>query len=138
MCDVVVAAESAKFGHPELTMATMSGAGGIQRLVRAIGKAAAMDVLLTGRMLHAHEALLAGLISRMCPTGQAVDSAREIARRVSRMPANAAKAIKKSAMAAFNLSLAEGLRLEKGLFYDTLKDPELQIRVERFLSKQPK
>lgn len=135
MCDVVVAGESARFGHPELKMATMSGAGGIQRLVRAVGKAAAMDVLLTGRMLHAHEALLAGLVSRICQTGQALETGREIAATVSGMPAAAAKSIKRDAQAAFELALSDGLRLEKELFHGTLADPELRTRIGRFLEK---
>jgi enoyl-CoA hydratase len=135
MCDIVIAGETAKFGHPELKMATMSGAGGIQRLVRAIGKAAAMDVLLTGRMLHAHEALLAGLVSRMCQSGQALGAAREIAETVSRMPPVVARSIKRDAQAAFELPLSEGLRLEKELFHGTLADPELRKRIGRFLEK---
>jgi enoyl-CoA hydratase len=135
MSDIVIAGDSARFGHPELTMGTMPGAGGVQRLVRAIGKARALDVLLTGRFLSAGEAMAAGLVSRVCAAGQALELARQVAGAVAAMPAEAARAIKRDAAAAFELPLAEGLALEKALFHATLGSAELRSRVAAFLAR---
>src|SRR5260221_13434112 len=79
MCDIVVAGESARFGHPEITLGTLSGAGGTQRLARSVGRAVAMDLILTGRLIDASEAQRIGLISRIVPAGAALDTALEVA-----------------------------------------------------------
>lgn len=136
MCDVVVAAENAMFGHPEIGLATMSGAGGIQRLVRAVGMATAMDVLLTGRRLSASEAMAAGLVSRVCAPGAAVETARGLARQVARLPAGAVRRIKHAARSAHELPLSSGLALEARLFHETLGMPERMEGMQAFLEKR--
>lgn len=116
MCDVVVAAEGAVFGHPELTVGTIPGAGGTQRLTRAVGKCVAMDMLLTGRRLSAAEALQAGLVSRVVPRGEAVATALDLARRVAGLSAPIARLGKQAVRHAQESHLAEGLALERRLF----------------------
>jgi enoyl-CoA hydratase len=136
MCDIVVAAENAKFGHPEVLVGTMSGAGGIQRLVRGLGRARAMDVLLTGRVVTAPEALSLGWISRMCEPGQALTVAREIAKGITALPSGSIRGIKRSARAADELPLEAALQLEMELFHQTLTTGEVPRRVERFLNRK--
>lgn len=136
MADIVVASEAATFGHPELTMGTMPGAGGVQRLVRALGKAVAMDLLLSGRFLSAGEACQLGLVSRITPAGQALATARSLARTIAGMPATAGVSIKVAARAAFEVPLEEGLKIEKELFHETLQSDELRARVGAFLARR--
>jgi enoyl-CoA hydratase len=136
MCDIVVAADNAKFGHPEVLVGTMSGAGGIQRLVRRLGHAAAMDILLTGRVVPAPEALALGWISRVCPPGQALEQARTIARQVASLPPGSIRGIKMSARAAQEMPQEQALQLEMELFHRTLATGEVPRRVEAFLGRK--
>ena len=136
MSDIVVAADDAVFGHPEVTLGTMSGAGGIQRLVRAVGAAAALDMLLTGRRLTAHEALAAGLVSRVCPPGSARETARALARQIAALPTEAARRIKQAAIAAHELPLSAGLALEARLFHETLDTADRIEGMQAFLDKR--
>src|SRR5581483_10615933 len=119
MCDIIVAAETARFGQPEITLGILPGAGGTQRLTRAVGKAKAMDLCLTGRMMDAAEAERAGLVSRVVPAGQLIDEALKIAERIAAMSAPATLMVKEAVNRAFETTLAEGIRFERRLFHST-------------------
>lgn len=135
MCDVVVAAESARFGHPEITLGTMPGAGGTQRLTRALGKALAMDLLLTGRLLSAAEAQGAGLVSRVVADDQVLDEARAVARRIAGTSAPVARLIKRAVHAA--AGEGDGLTLERGLFHLTFALHDRRAGMAAFLERRP-
>jgi enoyl-CoA hydratase len=117
MCDVIVAADTAQFGQPEISIGVMPGAGGTQRLTRAVGKARAMDLILTGRMMGAAEALEAGLVSRVVPPEHAESAALDLAREMAAKGAVALKLAKEAVLKAFETSLEEGVQHERKLFY---------------------
>ncbi|SKA40527.1 enoyl-CoA hydratase [Enhydrobacter aerosaccus] len=134
MCDIVIAAEDAHFGHPEITLGTLSGGGGTQRLARAVGRAKAMDLILSGRFIDAQEAERIGLISRVVPAGQAVAEATVIAKAVASRPVMAARFAKEAVNVAVSVGLAEGLRLERRLFHQSFATGELHDGMRKFLS----
>ena len=138
MCDLVVAAENARFGHPEITLGTLPGAGGTQRLARAVGRARAMDLVLTGRLIPAPEAERIGLISRVAPTGKALEAALEIAGQIAARPVWAMRFAKEAVHYAVSVGLDEGLRLERRLFHLSFATGELQEGMRRFLSSRAK
>lgn len=119
MCDLLLAAESAKFGQPEITLGTIPGIGGTQRLTRAIGKAKAMDLVLTGRMMDAEEAERAGLVSRIVPDERLLDEALEVADRIASMSLPASYAAKEAVGRAFETTLTDGIRFERRTFHAT-------------------
>jgi len=116
MCDFIIAAENAKFGQPEITIGTLPGAGGTQRLTRAVGKAKAMDIILTGRQMDAAEAERAGLVSRVVPVESLLEEALKAAERVAAMSLPAVMMAKEAINAAFETTLREGVRFERRLF----------------------
>jgi enoyl-CoA hydratase len=116
-CDMVVAAEDATFGQPEILIGVMPGAGGTQRLTRAIGKARAMELILTGRSMGATEALARGLVTRVVPPEATLDVALELAAFVATMPPLAIRAAKASILDASDRPLAEGLARERAAFF---------------------
>ncbi len=116
MCDIVIAADTARFGHPEVTVGTLSGAGGTQRLPRAIGKHKAMDLLLTGRLMDAREAERAGLVSRVVPEDELLDTARSVARTVASRSRPVLKLLKQAALRSQSMPLDDGLVFERRLF----------------------
>jgi len=132
MCDIVVASETARFGHPEITLGTLSGAGGTQRLARAIGRARAMDLILTGRLIDASEAERIGLISRVAATGVALNAALEIAELVASRTPFAVRFAKEAVDRAVSVGLEEGLRLERRLFHLSLATGELHAGIAQF------
>lgn len=134
MCDVVVASETARFGHPEITLGTLSGAGGTQRLARAVGRAKAMDLVLTGRLIEAGEAERIGLISRVVPAGTALAAALEIAAGVARRAMLASRFAKEAVDRAVAFGLEDGLRLERRLFHLTFAAGEFHRGMAEFLS----
>ncbi len=136
MCDIVVAGESARFGHPEITLGTLSGAGGTQRLARAVGRAKAMDLILTGRLINASEAERIGLISRVAASGAALDTAMEIAELLASHAPHAVRFAKEGVDCAVSLGLEDGLRLERRLFHLSFATGEFQAGMERFLAKR--
>jgi enoyl-CoA hydratase len=136
MCDVVIAAETARFGHPEVTVGTMPGAGGTQRLPRAIGKARAMDLLLTGRTLTAVEAERCGLVSRVVPPDRLLDEAKAVARRIASFSAPVVRMIKEAANFAFRLSLPDGLAFERRLFHLTFALDDRREGMAAFVEKR--
>lgn len=117
MCDMIVASETAKFGQPEITIGIMPGAGGTQRLTRAVGKALAMEVMLANRHLTAQEALHYGLVNKVVPVESYQAEALALAQKIAAMPAVAAQLIKDSINRAYELSLSESLNYEKRNFY---------------------
>ena len=116
-CDVIIAGDDAKFGQPEIKLGVMPGAGGTQRLTRAIGKARAMDLILTGRTIGADEAHAAGLVSRVVPAAETVEQALDVAAVIAGMPPVATLAAKQAILRADELPLEAGLDLERRDFY---------------------
>jgi enoyl-CoA hydratase len=119
MCDIILAAPSATFGQPEINLGVIPGGGGTQRLTHAIGKSRAMELVLTGKMFGAQDALAWGLVARVVPEGEGVvvKEAVELAKTIASKPRLAVIAGKEAVNASFELSLAEGLRLERRLFH---------------------
>ena len=116
MCDFIIAAETAKFGQPEINLGVMPGAGGTQRLPRAVGKAKAMDLCLTGRMMNAEEAERAGLVSRVVPADELMDVAMDAAAAIASKSLPVAMMTKEAINTAFETGLAEGVRFERRVF----------------------
>lgn len=117
MADFIIASDKAKFGQPEITLGVIPGMGGSQRLTRAVGKAKAMDLILTGRMMDAAEAESAGLVARVVAAESLLDEALAAADKIAAMPPLAAKAGKEAVNAAFETELAAGIRHERRLFH---------------------
>jgi enoyl-CoA hydratase len=117
MCDIIIAAENAKFGQPEISLGILPGAGGTQRLPRAVGKAKAMDLCLTGRMMDAAEAERVGLVSRVVPADRLVDEAVACANKIGEFSQPVVMMIKESVNRAFETTLAEGLLFERRTFH---------------------
>ncbi|HEX3538586.1 MAG TPA: enoyl-CoA hydratase [Stellaceae bacterium] len=136
MCDIVIAAENARFGQPEINLGTMPGAGGTQRLPRFIGKAKAMDLCLTGRMMDAAEAERAGLVSRIVPPEKLLEEAISIAERVAAMSQPIAMMVKESVNRAFETTLAEGVRFERRLFHSTFATEDQKEGMAAFVAKR--
>jgi len=136
MCDIVIAAETARFGQPEIQLGTMPGAGGTQRLPRFIGKAKAMDLCLTGRMMDAAEAERAGLVSRVVPPDKLMEEAVAVAERVTQMSRPIAMMVKESVNRAFETTLAEGVRFERRLFHSTFATEDQKEGMAAFVAKR--
>ena len=119
MCDFIIAADNAKFGQPEITLGTIPGAGGTQRLTRFVGKSKAMDLVLTGRMMDAAEAERCGLVSRVVPLASLMDEALAAAEKIAGMSLPATMVAKEAVNRAFETTLAEGIRFERRTFHAT-------------------
>ncbi len=137
MCDMIVASETAKFGQPEITIGIIPGAGGTQRLTRAVGKALAMEVMLGNRQLTAQEALTAGLVNRVCPLEQYYDEALKLAERIAGMPRVAARLIKDAVNQAEELALSAGLNYEKRSFLLSFSTEDKTEGMTAFVEKRP-
>lgn len=135
-CDIIVASESARFGQPEINIGIMPGAGGTQRLTRAIGKARAMDVVLSGRFLSAQEAYEAGLVSRVVAKEQFLSEAVKLAHQLAAKPPLALKLAKESVLKAHELSLSEGLEYERKLFYMLFASNDQKEGMKAFVEKR--
>jgi enoyl-CoA hydratase len=138
MCDVVIAGEDAKFGHPEIALGTLSGGGGTQRLARAVGRARAMDLILTGRLIPAAEAERIGLISRVVAKGTALEVAQQVAWQIAAHAPLAVRFAKQAVDRAVSIGLTDGLALERRLFHLTFATGEFQPRLERYLAGRGK
>jgi enoyl-CoA hydratase len=136
MCDMILAAETAKFGQPEIKLGVMPGAGGTQRLTRALGKAKAMDLCLTGRMMDAVEAERSGLVARILPAEGFVDAVVAVATEVAGMSLSAAMMTKETVNRAFEGSLAEGLRFERRLFQSMFATADQKEGMAAFVEKR--
>ena len=137
MCDIVLAADNAKFGQPEITLGVLPGAGGTQRLTRAIGKAKAMEMCLTGRLIGAEEAERIGLVSRIVPAAELVEEAMRTAEKVASFPLHATMMVKESIIAAAETTLTEGLRFERRLFQALFSTEDQKEGMAAFLEKRP-
>ncbi|MBU7596280.1 enoyl-CoA hydratase [Streptomyces sp. P38-E01] len=136
MCDILLAADTARFGQPEIKLGVIPGIGGSQRLTRAVGKAKAMDLCLTGRMMDAEEAERAGLVSRVVPAGELLDTAMEVAGTVAGMSAPVAMMAKESVARSFETTLTEGVRFERRLFHATFATEDQKEGMAAFVEKR--
>ena len=136
MCDIVIASEAARFGQPEINLGTMPGAGGTQRLPRFIGKAKAMDLCLTGRIMDAAEAERAGLVSRVVAPDKLMAEAVAVAERISQMSRPIAMMVKEAVNRAFETTLAEGVRFERRLFHSTFATEDQKEGMAAFVAKR--
>ncbi|HLI66505.1 MAG TPA: enoyl-CoA hydratase [Caulobacteraceae bacterium] len=136
MCDFVIAAETARFGQPEITLGVSPGAGGTQRLPRFVGKAKAMDMVLTGRMMDAAEAERCGLVSRVVPADKLMEEALAAARTIAAMSPNTVMLIKEMVNAAFETPLTEGVRFERRLFHSLFAFEDQKEGMAAFLEKR--
>ncbi|MCI1015816.1 enoyl-CoA hydratase [Herbaspirillum sp. C7C2] len=137
MCDFIIAADNAKFGQPEIKLGIIPGAGGTQRLPRAVSKAKAMDMALTARMMDAQEAERAGLVSRIVPADKLMEEAMAAAVAITEMPRQVAMMVKDSVNRAFESSLADGIRYERALFYSCFATEDQKEGMKAFLEKRP-
>jgi enoyl-CoA hydratase len=136
MCDIVIAAENARFGQPEINLGTTPGAGGTQRLPRFIGKAKAMDLCLTGRMMDAAEAERLGLVSRIVPADKLIEEALAVAEKIAQLSQPIAMMVKESVNRAFETTLAEGVRFERRLFHSTFATEDQKEGMAAFIAKR--
>jgi enoyl-CoA hydratase len=135
-CDFIIAADNAKFGQPEITIGTIPGLGGTQRLPRFIGKAKAMDMCLTGRMMDVEEAERAGLVSRVVPLADLMDETLKTAQRIANLSLPSVMMAKESVNRAFETDLAEGLRVERRLFHSTFATEDQKEGMAAFAEKR--
>ena len=136
MCDFIIAADNTKFGQPEVTIGALPGAGGSQRLTRAVGKAKAMEMCLTGRMMDAEEAERAGLVSRIVPVADLVQDAVDTAGHIAAMSSPANMLIKEAVNRAFETTLAEGVRFERRLFQAVFGTADQREGMQAFIDKR--
>ncbi|MEG0141904.1 MAG: enoyl-CoA hydratase [Comamonas sp.] len=137
MCDFIIAADTAKFGQPEIKLGVIPGAGGTQRLPRAVGKSKAMDMVLTSRMMDAHEAERAGLVSRVVPYAQMMEETLGAAIIISGFSQLAVMAAKESVNRAFEGSLNDGVMFERRLFQALFSTQDQKEGMDAFMNKRP-
>jgi len=137
MCDIVIAATTAKFGQPEVKLGVLPGAGGTQRLPRAVGKAKAMDLCLSARMMDAAEAERAGLVSRVVAPERLLDEAQEAAEAIAAMSQPSVMMIKEAINRAYEVPLAEGVLFERRLFHAAFATDDQKEGMQAFLEKRP-
>jgi enoyl-CoA hydratase len=136
MCDIIIAADNAQFGQPEISIGAIPGLGGTQRLVRAIGKSKAMEMCLTGRMMSAEEAERSGLVTRIVPVGDLLEDALKTAEKIARMSRPLAMITKEAVNRAFEVPLAEGLRFERRMFHAIFATDDQKEGMGAFVEKR--
>src|SRR5580692_7276842 len=136
-CDLIIAADTAKFGQPEMKLGIIPGIGATQRLPRAIGKAKAMDLILTGRMMDAAEAERAGLVARVVPAASLLDEAMKVAETIAAMSLPSVLAAKEAVNRAFETSQAEGIRFERRIFHSLFATADQGEGMHAFIEKRP-
>jgi enoyl-CoA hydratase len=136
MCDIIIATDTARFGLPEITLAIMPGGGGTQRLARFVGKAKAMDMILTGRMMDAAEAERCGLVSRLVPQDKLMEEALAAAERIASFSRPIVMMAKETVNRAFETSLAEGLQFERRLFLSMFATEDQKEGMKAFIEKR--
>jgi enoyl-CoA hydratase len=137
ICDLLIAADTAKFGQPEIKLGVLPGMGGSQRLTRAIGKAKAMDLILTGRTIDAAEAERSGLVSRVVPADDLLTEAKAVATTISQLSRSATRMAKEAVNRAFESTLAEGLLYERRLFHSAFATDDQSEGMAAFIEKRP-
>jgi enoyl-CoA hydratase len=135
-CDIIIAADNAKFGQPEIKLGVIPGIGGTQRLTRAVGKAKAMDLILTGRMMDAAEAEHAGLVARVVPAAKLMDEAMKVADTIANMSLPAVMAGKEAVNRAFESGLAEGVLFERRVFHALFATQDQKEGMKAFVDKR--
>ena len=135
LCDILLAADNAKFGQPEIRLGVIPGIGGSQRLTRAVGKAKAMDLVLTGRVMDAAEAERAGLVSRIVPAAELMAEALSVAGAIAAYSAPIVTMAKEAVNRAFETTLAEGVRFERRLFHATFATADQKVGMTAFIGK---
>ena len=136
-CDLIIAADNAKFGQPEIKLGIIPGIGGTQRLTRAVGKAKAMDLVLTGRTMDAQEAERAGLVARIVPLANLLDEALTVAETIAAMSLPSVLGAKEAVNAAFETTLAEGVRFERRVFHSLFATADQKEGMGAFVAKRP-
>jgi enoyl-CoA hydratase len=136
MCDIIIAADNAKFGQPEIKLGVMPGVGGTQRLTRFVGKAKAMDMCLTGRMMDAAEAERSGLVTRVVPADQLIDEALKMANTIASMSRPVVMMTKESVNRAYETTLAEGIRFERRVFHSMFALEDQKEGMTAFVEKR--
>jgi len=137
MCDLIIAADNAKFGQPEIKLGVIPGIGGTQRLTRAVGKAKAMDLILTGRMMDAAEAERSGLVARVVPAARLMEEAIKVAETIAAMSQPSLLAAKEAVNRSFETSLAEGVRFERRVFHALFATKDRKEGMAAFIEKRP-
>jgi enoyl-CoA hydratase len=136
-CDLIIAADNAKFGQPEIKLGIIPGIGGTQRLTRAVGKAKAMDLILTGRMMDAQEAERSGVVARVVPLASLLEEALKVAETIASMSLPSVLAAKEAVNAALETSLAEGIRFERRIFHSLFATADQKEGMTAFVAKRP-
>jgi enoyl-CoA hydratase len=137
MCDLIIAADNAKFGQPEIKLGVIPGIGGTQRLTRAVGKAKAMDLILTGRMMDAAEAERCGLVARVVPAASLMQEAMKAAKTIAAMSLPSVLVAKEAVNRAFETTLAEGVRFERRVFHALFATDDQKEGMAAFVEKRP-
>jgi enoyl-CoA hydratase len=136
-CDLIIAADNAKFGQPEIRLGIIPGIGGTQRLTRAVGKAKAMDLVLTGRMMDVQEAERSGLVARIVPLANLLDEAVKVAETIASMSLPSVLGAKEAVNTAFETTLAEGVRFERRVFHSLFATGDQKEGMNAFVAKRP-
>ena len=137
MCDLIIAADTARFGQPEIKLGVIPGMGGTQRLTRAVGKAKAMDLILTGHMMDAAEAERAGLVARVVPAASLMEEAMKVAETIAAMSLPSVLSAKEAVNRAFESPLAEGVRFERRVFHALFATEDQKEGMAAFVEKRP-
>jgi enoyl-CoA hydratase len=137
MCDFIIAADNARFGQPEIKLGVIPGIGGTQRLTRAVGKAKAMDLILTGRMMDAAEAERSGLVARVVPAASLMEETMKVAEAIAAMSLPSVLAAKEAVNRSFETSLAEGVRFERRVFHALFATKDQKEGMAAFIEKRP-
>jgi enoyl-CoA hydratase len=136
-CDLIIAADNAKFGQPEIKLGIIPGIGGTQRFTRAVGKAKAMDMILTGRMMDAQEAERGGLVARIVPLADLMEEAMKLAETIASMSLPSLLGAKEAVNRAFETTLAEGVRFERRVFHSLFASADQKEGMAAFIAKRP-
>ena len=137
MCDIILAADTAKFGQPEIALGTIPGSGGTQRLTRAVGKSKAMELCLSGRSMDAVEAEKYGLVSRVIPAADLLSETMKLAEKIASMPLPVAMMVKESINRSYETTLSEGLLFERRVFHATFSLQDQKEGMAAFVEKRP-
>jgi enoyl-CoA hydratase len=136
MCDMIIAADTAKFGQPEITIGTIPGSGGTQRLTRFVGKSKAMDLCLTGRMMDAQEAERCGLVARLVPADKLMDEAMSVAEKIAGLSRPIVMMAKEAVNRAYETTMAEGIKFERRVFHATFATEDQKEGMAAFAEKR--